>query len=80
MRLLIDINVLLDAALLRPGASASARLLRLCGRQHEAWLAWSRASWSRLIKRNIARFADDFMFQLSTEEFANLKSQIVISS
>ena len=32
------------------------------------------------VKRNIIRFPEDFMFQLSTEEFANLKSQIVISS
>lgn len=32
------------------------------------------------IKRNLARFPEDFMFQLSAEEFANLKSQIVISS
>ena len=32
------------------------------------------------IKRNIARFPDDFMFQLSSEEFANLRSQIVTSS
>ncbi|MDO9371963.1 MAG: ORF6N domain-containing protein [Gammaproteobacteria bacterium] len=32
------------------------------------------------IKRNIERFPDDFMFQLSGEEFANLKSQIVTSS
>ena len=32
------------------------------------------------VKRNIARFPEDFMFQLSVEEFANLKSQIVISS
>lgn len=31
-------------------------------------------------KRNHLRFPDDFMFQLSGEEFANLKSQIVISS
>ncbi len=31
-------------------------------------------------KRNIARFPDDFMFQLAEEEFSNLKSQIVISS
>jgi hypothetical protein len=27
------------------------------------------------VKRNITRFPEDFMFQLSTEEFANLKSQ-----
>jgi len=29
------------------------------------------------VKRNIERFPEDFMFQLSTEEYANLKSQIV---
>jgi hypothetical protein len=32
------------------------------------------------VKRNIDRFPDDFMFQLSEEEFSLLKSQIVISS
>ena len=32
------------------------------------------------VKRNIERFPEDFMFQLSAEEFANLKSQFVISS
>ena len=32
------------------------------------------------IKRNAARFPVDFMFQLSTEEFVNLRSQFVISS
>ena len=32
------------------------------------------------VKRNIERFPEDFMFQLSNEEFENLKSQIVISS
>ena len=32
------------------------------------------------VKRNIERFPDDFMFQLSDKEFENLKSQIVISS
>ena len=32
------------------------------------------------VKRNIDRFPDDFMFQLTNEEYANLKSQIVISS
>ena len=37
---MIDINVLLDVALQRPGAPASAQLLASCGRQHEAWLAW----------------------------------------
>jgi hypothetical protein len=32
------------------------------------------------VKRNSRRFPSDFMFQLSLEEFANLKSQFVISS
>ena len=32
------------------------------------------------VRRNIDRFPEDFMFQLTNEEFANLKSQIVISS
>jgi len=32
------------------------------------------------MKRNIERFPNDFMFQLSVEEHADLKSQIVISS
>ena len=32
------------------------------------------------VKRNLDRFPRDFMFQLSPAEFANLKSQIVISS
>ena len=32
------------------------------------------------VKRNIERFPEDFMFPLSNEEFANLKSQFVTSS
>ena len=32
------------------------------------------------VKRNIDRFPVDFMFQLSDEEFSNLRSQIVSSS
>jgi hypothetical protein len=32
------------------------------------------------VKRNIARFPKDFMFQLTKEEFSNLKSQFVTSS
>jgi predicted nucleic acid-binding protein len=52
MRLLIDINVPLDVALQRPGAPESARLLALCGRQHEGWLAWhSIATLAYLIER-----------------------------
>ena len=32
------------------------------------------------VKRNRDRFPEDFMFQLSKEEFQHLKSQIVTSS
>jgi hypothetical protein len=32
------------------------------------------------VKRNRARFPEDFMFQLTRAEFTHLKSQIVISS
>ena len=32
------------------------------------------------VKRNAERFPEDFMFQLTDEEYKNLKSQIVISS
>ena len=32
------------------------------------------------IKRNISRFPEDFMFQLTQKEFDNLKSQIATSS
>lgn len=31
------------------------------------------------VKCNLSRFPEDFMFQLTEEEFAELKSQIVIS-
>jgi ORF6N domain len=32
------------------------------------------------VKRNLARFPEDFMFQLAAEKFANLRSQSVTSS
>lgn len=35
---------------------------------------------NQAVKRNLRRFPDDFMFQLSATEWENLKSQIVISS
>ncbi len=35
---------------------------------------------NQAVKRNITRFPDDFMFQLSQEEFEILRSQIVTSS
>ena len=35
---------------------------------------------NQAVKRNIERFPEDFMFQLSPDEFSNLKSQFVTSS
>jgi hypothetical protein len=35
---------------------------------------------NQAVKRNISRFPEDFMFQLTEIEFQNLKSQIVTSS
>jgi len=35
---------------------------------------------SQAVKRNLERFPEDFMFQLTDAEYLNLKSQFVISS
>jgi len=35
---------------------------------------------NQAVKRNKERFPEDFMFQLTEEEYENLKSQIVTSS
>ncbi len=35
---------------------------------------------NKAVKRNLKRFPEDFMFQLSKDEFQNLKFQIGISS
>jgi len=37
-------------------------------------------SLNQAVKRNLTRFPQDFMFQLTNEEWTNLRSQIVISS
>ena len=34
---------------------------------------------NQAVKRNMKRFPGDFMFQLTNQEFTNLKSQFVIS-
>lgn len=39
-----------------------------------------RRALNQAVKRNIESFPEDFMFQITREEYANLKSQIVISS
>ncbi len=36
-------------------------------------------SLNQAVKRNLQRFPEDFMFQLTSEELENWKSQIVIS-
>ncbi|MDR0672729.1 MAG: PIN domain-containing protein [Zoogloeaceae bacterium] len=52
MRLLLDINILLDVALGRPGREASSAIIRQCGDAHEAWLAWhSLATLAYLVER-----------------------------
>ena len=43
-------------------------------------LAFLKKILNQAIKRNIARFPNEFMFQLSVEEFSNLRSQFVTSS
>ena len=49
--------------------------------QHLAGLyGVSVSALNQAVQRNIGRFPDDFMFQLSDKEFAGLKSQIVISN
>ena len=52
MRLLLDINVLLDVAFQRPGEAASSSIITACGNQHEGWLAWhTLATLAYLIER-----------------------------
>jgi predicted nucleic acid-binding protein len=52
MRLLLDINILLDVAFGRAGREASAAVIRQCGGTHEAWLAWhSLATLAYLVER-----------------------------
>ncbi|MCX7110094.1 MAG: PIN domain-containing protein [Proteobacteria bacterium] len=52
MRLLLDINILLDVVFQRQGELASSSLISRCGHEHEAWLAWhSLATLFYLIER-----------------------------
>lgn len=52
MRLLLDINVILDVIFERPGEAASSDLIATCSQQNQAWLAWhSVATLSYLIER-----------------------------
>jgi hypothetical protein len=52
MRLLLDINIILDVVFQRPGEPASSALIATCGHQNQAWLAWhSIATLAYLIER-----------------------------
>ena len=52
MRLLLDINIILDVVFQRPGEPASSALIASCGTQNQAWLAWhSVATLAYLIER-----------------------------
>jgi hypothetical protein len=60
----------------RPHASQRAVLFSGHARRAEV----PTRTLKQAVKRNAARFPEDFMFQPSRDEFANLKSQIVTSS
>lgn len=68
MRLLLDINIILDVALQRPGEAASSALIATCGQQNDAWLAWhSVATLAYLIeKQQDVVTARDFLADLLT--------------
>ena len=52
MKLLLDINIILDVVFDRSGAPASSTLIATCGPQNQAWLAWHTvATLSYLIER-----------------------------
>jgi hypothetical protein len=52
----------------------------LLGQHLAALYSVSVGALNQAVKRNIERFPDDFMFQLTAEEYEALRSQIVISS
>jgi hypothetical protein len=45
-----------------------------------AFLGAAAGSFNQAVQRNLIKFPEDFMFQLSKEELENLRSQIVISN
>ena len=52
MKLLLDINIVLDVVFDRPSEPASSALIATCSQQNQAWLAWhSVATLSYLIER-----------------------------
>ena len=81
----IPAGTLPDHKALVPAGSVESRILLLRG--HRVMLSSDLAALYgveprvlvQAVKRNLERFPDDFMFQLTRTEFANLKSQIVTS-
>lgn len=52
MKLLLDINIILDVAFQRPGEAASSELISTCSHHNQAFLAWhSVATLAYLIER-----------------------------
>jgi predicted nucleic acid-binding protein len=66
MRLLLDINILLDVVFQRPGEPGTSQVIARCGREHDAWLAWhSVATLAYLVERQrSAAEARDFLRSL----------------
>lgn len=66
MRLLLDINILLDVVFQRPGEPGTSQVIARCGREHGAWLAWhSVATLAYLVERQrSAAEARDFLRSL----------------
>lgn len=54
MRILVDVNVILDHALARePAHGPSSLLIQLCGNDHEAFIAWHSLSiFHYILRRN----------------------------
>ena len=69
------------------GPSISNGQFTCCAANAPCWMKTSRgctgfglAALTQAVKRNIERFPKDFAFQLTNQEFHDLKSQIVTSS
>ncbi len=74
MKSIVSVELIEKSILLIRGQKImlSMNLAELYGVEHRVLM--------QAVKRNITRFPEDFMFRLSLQEFANLKSQSVTSS
>jgi hypothetical protein len=82
--LLVEVRQLIDAARQRVASAVNAELTQLywhIGRPHQRRTAAGAAGRIRqAVKRSPTRFPQDFMFQLSADEFTTLRSQTVTSN